>query len=220
MSNQRVRHFIGLDLAQTHEFTALAILERPEVTLHTPTSQRRPCYTLGFLDRFPLGTPYPDIVKCVREILQRPKLQDPFLMIDQTGVGGAVIEMLLDGLRNQVTCGYLCVTIAAGHEKGTLQGNDLVLPRKELVGVLQVLLQSRRLQIPRTLPHASLLVQELERFKAKVTLAGQKDALEQWRESEQDDLVLAVALAAWVAEKALPGLYDQPEDTRPLVIRT
>jgi hypothetical protein len=110
-----------------------------------------------------------------------------------------------------VTCTYYPVIITAGHEAAWGEGG-LHLPRKELVGVLQVLLQTRRLHIPRTLSEASLLVRELENFKAKVTLAG-GDTMEAWREGEHDDLVLAVALAAWVGEQALPPLEEPPEDT-------
>ena len=89
------------------------------------------------------------------------------------------------------------------------------MARVGVVGVLQVLLQTRRLQIPRSLPEAAVLVKELENFKAKISLA-QKDEVESWREGDHDDLVLAVALAAWFGELALPGLEDPPEDDGPL----
>jgi hypothetical protein len=42
---------------------------------------------------------------------------------------------------------------------------------------------------------------------------------ESWRERDHDDLVLAVALAAWLAEQAGPPC-DDTEDDRPTVIRT
>jgi len=47
----------------------------------------------------------------------------------------------------------------------------------------------------------------------RVTAAGQEETLEAWREGPHDDLVLAVALAAWWGEKALPGhVYVAPSD--------
>jgi hypothetical protein len=97
--------------------------------------------------------------------------------------------------------------------QATTIGEDRVwlLPRKELVGTLQVLLQARRLLIPRELPHAELLMKELQNFKTKVTLAEQEEAMECWRESKQDDLVLAVGVAAWMGELTLPGLDEKPE---------
>jgi hypothetical protein len=46
------------------------------------------------------------------------------------------------------------------------------------------------------------LVQELMTFKVKVKAAQENDPGVSWREREHDDLVLAVAVAAWLAEGA------------------
>jgi hypothetical protein len=43
------------------------------------------------------------------------------------------------------------------------------VPKRDLVGVLQVLLQSRRLKIADAIPEARLLVQEMLAFRAKIT---------------------------------------------------
>ncbi len=67
-----------------------------------------------------------------------------------------------------------------------------------------------RLQVARSLPEAPLLVREMENFQARITLA-RDEAFEAWREGEHDDLVLAVALAAWLGEQALPPLDDPPD---------
>jgi hypothetical protein len=93
------------------------------------------------------------------------------LTFDQTGVGKAVVDLLWEKLQGYVNSLINRVTIVAG--QATTVGEDGVwlLPRKELVGTLQVLLQTRRLLIPRELPHTDLLLKELQNFKAKVTLA-------------------------------------------------
>jgi hypothetical protein len=205
-----VLHYVGLDLGQAQDPTALAVLQRPHVHPQAPPRQRRPAYTLPYLRRFPPGTSYTEVFRQLVALLQRPPLPGSFLMVDGTGVGRPVLDMLTEALRNRVTCSYVAVVITTGHEAAWGEGG-LHLPRKELVGVLQVLLQTRRLHIPRTLPEASLLVRELENFKAKVTLAG-VDPVESWREGEHDDLVLAVALAAWAGEKALPPMDEPPEE--------
>jgi hypothetical protein len=44
------------------------------------------------------------------------------------------------------------------------------------------------------------LVEELQNFQVKVTAADKEDALS-WRERPHDDLVLAVAIAAWQGER-------------------
>jgi hypothetical protein len=72
-----------------------------------------------------------------------------------------------------------------------------------LVGVLQVLLQTRRLRIAQALPEAAILAKELETFQVKITAAA-NEAFGAWREGQHDDLVLAVALAAWAGERGLP----------------
>ena len=45
------------------------------------------------------------------------------------------------------------------------------------------------------------LVKELENFKVKVNIQTAHDSYEAWRESDHDDLVLALALACWWAEQ-------------------
>jgi hypothetical protein len=71
-----------------------------------------------------------------------------------------------------------------------------------LVGTLQVLLQTRRLRIADSLPDAPVLVRELGAFRsAPPVLRG--ESFETWRERDHDDLVLAVAVAAWLGELAL-----------------
>ena len=81
-------------------------------------------------------------------------------------------------------------------------GCGFLAPKVELVGTLQVLLQTRRLQIADALVDAPVLVRELETFRAAPpVLRG--ETVESWRERDHDDLVLAVAVAAWLGELAL-----------------
>jgi hypothetical protein len=78
------KYFIGLDLGQAQDYTALAILERidacpPEpITVDGfPALARRTVpvrYECGHLQRFPLGTRYPDIVQAMGKMLQTPEL--------------------------------------------------------------------------------------------------------------------------------------------------
>jgi hypothetical protein len=204
MSEQPRRYFVGLDLGQAQDFTALAVLDRPVTHPTAPPEQRRPAYALRHLQRFPLGTPYPDVVRAVVGLLRTPPLPGCLLAVDQTGVGRAVVEMLADGLRSRATCRMVAITITGGHAVTHGEDHSLHVPKKELVGTLQVLLQTRRLQVARTLPDAPALVRELENFRVKITPAL-NETFEPWRDGQHDDLVLAVALAAWVGEKGLPA---------------
>jgi hypothetical protein len=173
-----------------------------------PRDQRRPVHSRRHLKRFPPGTPYAEVIATVRNLLQTSPLPGSTLVVDRTGVGQAVLSLLHDGFVNQVTCQYMAVSIDSGVDPSIGEGS-IQVPRKELVGVLQVLLQNRRLKVPSSLPDANLLVDELVKFRAKVSVASDH-TLESWREGPHDDLVLTVGLAAWQSERTLPPLLDPP----------
>src|SRR5262249_55471850 len=103
--------------------------------------------------------------------------------------------------------------ITAGHAVTAGDDGSWHVAKKELVSGLQVLLQTRRLQIARALPEADLLVKELQNFRVKVTVAA-NGVFEAWREGQHDDLVLATALACWWAEQfgypSYPELIELP----------
>ncbi len=95
----------------------------------------------------------------------------------------------------------------------TITGGDSVVnecqarkvPKRDLVSTVAVLLQTGRLRIARDLKDAPVLEHELRSFRAKISLSG-NDTYEAWRERDHDDLVLAVALAAWLKEKGEDGI--------------
>src|SRR5262249_30639470 len=109
----------------------------------------------------------------------------PRVAADQTGVGRAVMEMVRDA---DLAAELRPVLITAGHQTTFEDDGSYHVPKKELVSVLQVLLQSRRLKISPELPLASVLEQEFIHFKVKVTAAG-NETFEAWRERDHDDLV-------------------------------
>lgn len=115
-------------------------------------ARRWPNYALRHMCRLPLGTPYPAIAQSVVSMLGTSSLTGCTLVVDQTGVGRAIVNMLADTLQGQVTCTFFPITIPAGHEVTAGDSGSLHVPKKELVGTLQLLLQTRRLQMARTLP--------------------------------------------------------------------
>jgi hypothetical protein len=80
------------------------------------------------------------------------------------------------------------------------------VPKKDLAGTLHVLLQGKRIKVADTLEHAQTLVVELQQFQLK-TVPMTADAVIEWRERPHDDLVLAVAIAAWQAEQPGVGFF-------------
>ena len=194
--------FLGLDLGQAQDFSALARLDRP---LALP--KQRPTYRMNALHRWPLGTPYTAVSAAVAKMLQLPAYTKAVLAVDHTGVGRPVMEMLFDELKRIKFGGFVVpITITAGQTVTHLDGGAKRVPKRELVSVLQVLLQSKRLQIPRTLELAQLLVKEMANFKVKITESANETF--NAREGTHDDLVLATALAAWCGELALPRWTD------------
>jgi hypothetical protein len=79
------------------------------------------------------------------------------------------------------------------------------VPKRDLVSVMQVALQSGWLKIAAELELAETLKNELLNFKVKVNIATGHDSYEVWRENEHDDLVLACAMACWKATRPRPG---------------
>jgi hypothetical protein len=212
---EKDRYFVSLELGQGNDPTALAVLSRPYVGVGTPPNLRRPSCTLGHLEGFPIGTPYADIFKYVRKLLQNQLMHRSILAVDKTAVGSGVVQMLHEALEHrQVNCQLWRVVITAGQAVGHQDGVGYCVPKQELVGAIQVLLQNRRLRIPRGLAHADLLVSELQNFKLKVPTLHAEQSLEAWREGPHDDLVLAVALAAWYSEVSLPPLHEPPPEPR------
>lgn len=149
------RTFVGLEFGGPGETTALAVLERPRVR-HTDSGERlRPAYALRHLQRFPLGTPYPEIFDALVAVLR--VAAGAWVMTDRTAIGRAV----------------------------------------------------------QWLPDAALLAKELAEFQPSNRVAAE-DALD-WRERPHDDLVLAVAAAAWDGERhrpldvrCIPFVYQWP----------
>ena len=131
------------------------------------------------------------------------------LVVDQTSVGRAVVDML----RQSAHCQVVPVTITGGQNVTEAEDGSRHVPKKELVTGLQLLLQGRRLQIARSLPEAGTLVRELENFRVKITQAAHETFVS-WREGQHDDLVLAAALACWWAERGGYGAFEVKPKTR------
>ena len=70
------------------------------------------------------------------------------------------------------------------------------VPKRDLIATVQVAMEAKRLRINPDFPFASILTDELGKFRRKTTPTG-RDAFEAWREDDHDDAVLSVALGIW-----------------------
>lgn len=216
---RKPEYLVGVDLGQTNDYTAVSILYRSErgtsrterqVTYDgwSIASEKRPAtegvYEARYLERFPLGTPYPKQVERIRQIMSeleqrgdvRSDRATTHLVVDQTGVGRPVVDMLrAEGMRS-----LTAVTIHGG-DQTIRDGSEYRVPKRELVSVVQVLLQTERLGIASSLPEAHTLTREMLAFKVEISKSGHDTYGNDWRENPHDDLVLSVSLAAWAGER-------------------
>ena len=182
------RFVLGVDIGQAHDYTALVILERAGTELHA-----------RHLERLPLNTSYPNQVERVADLVDSPELgRNVLVAVDGTGVGRAVTDLLRTALK-PLQAPLVSITITGGVAT-TRAGSRWSVPKRDLVAAAQVALQTKRLKIAAALPTAQLLVDELTAYRVKVSDEGH-DTYGNGREAPNDDLVLATAIATYVATR-------------------
>lgn len=196
---ERVRFFMGLDLGQSHDPTAICVIKRTQFQelyghpKYPETRTVRELFQCGYLERLPLGTTYPRVVSHVANLLQRPIWKDRIdLSIDGTGVGRPVVDMF-----DVAKIPFTAVTITGGDTEVSVAHNDYRVPKIKLVSGIQALLHAGTLQIQKELADAETLVRELQDFRVAFSDAGRMTF--NAREGKHDDLVLALAIAVWNA---------------------
>jgi catechol 2,3-dioxygenase-like lactoylglutathione lyase family enzyme len=203
-------YFVGVDLGQKQDYTAIAVVERAEVqtgfdwACWAPVMETR--HSLRHLERVRLGTPYPEVVARVREVVQTQNLAGRCVLVaDATGVGGPVMDLLrADGL----PCELVPVTITGG-DQAQHAGRTWRVPKRDLVIGLQVMLETGALRIAADLREGETFVKELTNMRVKVSASG-RESFAAWREGAHDDLVLAVALACWRSRRRDIGHVGRP----------
>lgn len=189
------RFFIGLDLGQASDYTAISVIEQD-------WTGSRYEYQLRYLSRF-RSVPYPEIVQKVSEILASDKLQGgtepPRLVLDKTGVGAPVADMFRLVLPNSIYNRPIEITITGGQIPAAVP-NGYHVPKRDLVFALLGAYQSGRFKVSAAIPLAKDFIAETKNFKVKINIKTGHDSYEAWREGEHDDMVLSVALATWYGE--------------------
>ena len=201
--------YVGMDLGQSQDYTAIAVVERREVML----AYRTPMFhsvAVRHVERLALGTPYAGVVARVRAIVQSDALKgDCSLTVDATGVGNPVVEMLRAA---RLGCEICAVTITGGQQPHSHTGGWNV-PKQDLIAYIQVLLEKGELRIAKDLRGARMLLRELMDVQARLKSNGGTRVGADGH-GEHDDLVIALALACWKAKRSrelfgpgrLPGI--------------
>lgn len=189
-------YVIGVDLGLVYDYTALAVVERLEIVTEHAFPTRVSTvdeYRVLYLRRWPHMTPYRQIVKDVGALMRDKNLKDAVIALDGTGVGIEVSNLFRRAWQN----GDLGTFAPRPYIiTGQREVKGLKVPKRELVGKIQTLLEAKRLQASRGIEWADILMRELRTFQVKVSPTG-SDSYESAREADHDDLVLSVALAVW-----------------------
>ena len=224
----RFSYYLGLDLGQAQDYTAISVIEEPVWIPDEETAFRLVAPRHGWVSPAELvpaqlaqardveyyaGRPERPVL-ALRH-LERLPLGTPYPAVVQRVVhlmqtpplAGRAPMLLVDhtgvgrpvsDLLRQHKLPLVAITITGGTAI-TQDGADLGVPKRDLISTMAVLLEGRRLQIAESLPEAAALTKELQVFQRRVSRAG-NDQYAAWREGTHDDLVLATALACWYRE--------------------
>ncbi len=192
--------FLGLDLGQSQDYTALTVLERLELvslerdpySLTFPTSVQ---HRIRHLERLPLQTAYHQVVAKVIEWVEKlsraAKVGHVELVVDATAVGTPIVEML----RNARPACTIVPVIITGSEHGSFSGEMYRVPKRDLMSRLHLMLEDNALRIPFTLPALPDFREEFRAFRLRFTSTGHDSYSAEGL--THDDLILSVALATW-----------------------
>jgi hypothetical protein len=199
---------ISADLGKSGDFTAVAVLRR---TLQVdangmPVRNHRRVLTyrllVSHMIRFELGSPYTAQVAAIAALARRPELGGrPRLAVDATGVGAAVVDMFLNELRKDIDIHP--ITITAGDAITPYYWSPGVkayrVAKGQLVSSVQAALGTERLKVAKGVDQGETLKKELLSFNVDVTPAANE--VFSARVGTHDDLVLAVAMGAWLSQR-------------------
>lgn len=202
---------IGLDLGQVRDYSALVVAERlkflegrsRETSFDEDAGYHESeAYFIRHIQRFELGTPYPTVVDTVSELIQTSELRgNTLLVFDRTGVGGAVADLFREAYQRHKLGPHwpLGVNLTGGFShRGAARGSYCTTAHKgDVVQRLYLLFDQGRIKAPLGLPGHEDLIKEIRAFRPKQNAQTGNLSYEAERESDHDDLVIALALAVW-----------------------
>jgi hypothetical protein len=158
-------------------------------------------YIVRHLGRLPLGTPYPAVAEHVAAVvdgLVRRGIARPRLMVDSTGVGAPVVELIGEKLGRHGR-DLIAATFTHGDKYSQDDSRRIAsVGKAHLVSKLQALLQTGRLKLPRT-AEAEALGRELMDYEIRVD-EDANDKYGAFKVGAHDDLVTALGLAVVYVE--------------------
>ena len=202
---------VGISLGQPADGSALALVE-----YFKPAQQFK--FYVRDLCRVPPLSSYQAVIKAIDELLATKVLSQTkkigehgtvydinyriLIVVDQTVVGGPIVDMILAGFNNRETCR---VIISGNHTEKYSDGLYYV-PKQTLISNMNALLETQTLGI-KPGSECQALTKQLIEYRNQKTPAGSPTG-NGWRERPSDDLVFAVGIACWKLENLGFFEYD------------
>ena len=208
-------YFFGLDLGKSNDYTALCIARRTDFESDAGVIE------INNVVRWPLGTPYVKVAEQVAEVIKsipgaivtkedwpmeaevprKWREHNYYLVVDATGVGNAVVELLR---KQQLRLTEVVIT--GGNSQPSVVDGQTRVPKVQLISPLRVALENRRLRVAAQIPHWREIERELMDFEEEISGTGAPPYGNR-SASGHDDMVLAMALAVWEASRRKKFVY-------------
>jgi len=192
-------HFVGIDLGRDSDHSAIAISSVYKRTGATPDPYygvRTVTHSLevSHLEQIPKSTEYTKVMERLGDLVRHLGHQTPYgykqpsiqVALDAAGPGSLGAELIR---KQQLSISLYPIIITGGEESHNLKSGATSVPRKELLHNLRVFVETGAIVFADGLRHRERLIRECSGVKASGTTEA------------HDDLVIAVALAAWRAKK-------------------
>lgn len=212
---------IGADIGQRKDPTAIAVSES---AWRWAFGRRESHFTVRYIAREPLNTPYPQIASRLHDIKTKLRARENNvpLYVDATGVGIPVIDMMSAYFDDPIACFFTNGDVMEQNKRG-----DIRVGKAWFVSRLQALLQARRLHIAANKTNETeiaAMLDELRNYEIKINERA-KDTYGAFRTGTHDDLVTALGLSTmWeppdydLDSKAMGDVYyamkTSPDDGR------
>lgn len=144
----------------------------------------------------PLGTQYPMVVQRIAVVAEAAQSWgSATVVLDGTGVGVPIVDML----RRATSVPLRAVVFTAGDREVQPEFAVHRVPKRDLVTALEVVLQTRPLEVTPDCVLKAELESELAAFDLSISARGH-DTYEA-ASGSHDDLVMALCLALWWGER-------------------
>lgn len=194
MSKKRreIGYYLGVDVGMALKPTALALVARD-------FNQEEEDYPLAcsYIQTLPPGAKYPEVAARISEIekeLLRRRAHSLKILVDVTGQGQPVIDLLRRGLESKIISAQF--TAGAGSSS---EGDTWRIRKEEMITHLKIMLQTGRLELPGRWrdPAQERAVSEMLRELENFTYHPPEDDTLEIKTGERDNLATALGLAVW-----------------------